>query len=1173
MYLMTLRKPFLLSNRRSLLTKTLLIMKLSAILLLITCLQAHARSYSQSISLSLKNAPLEQVFNEIQRQTGYSFVYNNGILQRARNIDIVVSGATVEDVLNLCIKGQPFSYFIVDKTIVIKPAGQAGAAATSPLAPPPGDIQGKVTDNKGTPLSGVTVMNKKTKKATKTDEQGNFTIRASASDVLVFSIVGYKNVEQKVTAAGTPVSLAMEIQITALDQMVVVGYGSVKRRDLTGSVSSVSTEEIQDVPFTSVDQALTGKAAGVQVVQSDGSPGGMARIRIRGGASLLGTNDPLYVIDGVPMTIQNQYVTNPSEIINPVENGGGADASNNSVSGSFERGLNSLGGLSINDIESIDILKDASATAIYGSKGANGVVIITTKRGKTNQKPLLEGNYYAGTTTALKEKVLNADQYKQLLTEAATNLQTEDAALGRPFNNPDGVKIINNDPSVFGPAHTDWLKLVLRNGTTQNANLDVRGGGPGSRYYTSLSYTKQNGVLIGTDFSRISGKINLDNDITPRLRVNTNLDYGFVTNHITNGIYGQALNANPTISPYNPDGTYTYMPQGQYGGANQNPLAVASGINQAKTVTLLGSLALEYDILKGLKFRSVGSVNYNNYGQLNYVPSYVDVAILATYGSTSASSNGGTGSQSSRSSTDAFFENTLTWNKDFSPKSRLNVLAGTSWEQYKSSYFSATGAGYPDNNLLNNLSAAAVPTAVAGSDPNSQNALLSFYLRANYTYKDRYLFTFTGRSDASSKFAPANQVGYFPSGAFAWRLSEESFLKEATWIDELKLRVSAGKTGTQNIGDYLYSTLYTPAAYGGTNALVPTQLGNAAAKWESTIQEDLGLDFSLFKSRLSGTIGLYQKTTDGALLNVNPAPSSSYSTVVLNVANIRNRGIELNLLGDVIRTKDFQWHANINISSNVSKVLNIEGGAFSDPNNRNALNLGNSVVEEGQPLGLLYGFYSGGVIKTQKQLDAYKAAFPFYVYLQPYLNIGDEEWVPDSTTIIKDGVIGKEYPKFYGGFTNTFTYKGFSLIALLTFQYGNQLLYLNDVASRHVEGFDNLSTRSLDHYSAANPNSNRPRMLFEGSNQAPDAASVFNASYIKLKSVTLSYDLSKAMTDKAKFRNVSVYVTATNLFKITHYPGLDPEVSDDPFSVIGGGVDASTYPTTKGVIAGIRFGF
>jgi len=1172
MYLMTLCKPnFLPGTRRDLLTtKTLLIMKFTAILLFIACLHTSAKSYSQQITLSLKNAPLEQVFKEIQRQSGYNIVYNNGTIRNTSNVDISVSNATVEEVMLLCIKNQPLSYSIVDKTIVVKPAEKAPVSENTP--PPPGEVHGRVTDSKGAPLSGVTVVNKKTKKGTNTDGQGNFTIRASKDDILGFSSIGYRNTDQRVTSLTTILSIAMEVQADALNESVVVGYGTTKRRDLTGSVVSVSTDEIRNVPFTSVDQALTGKAAGVQVVQSDGSPGGMARIRIRGGASLLGTNDPLYVIDGVPMTIQKDYVNTPAEIMSPVESAG-ADAANNSVSGSFDRGLNNLGGLNINDIESIDILKDASATAIYGSKGANGVVIITTKKGKTNQKPLLEVNYYAGTTTPLKEKVLNADQFKSVLTEAATNLKTEDANHGRAFNNQDALKILNNDPSVFGGANTDWLGLVLRNGVTQNANIDVRGGGPGSRYYTSLAYTKQNGVLIGTDFSRISGKLNLDNDISSRLRVNTNLVYGFVTYNITNGIYGQALNANPTMSPYNPDGTYAYLAQGQYGGLSQNPLAVASGINRAKNITLLGSLALEYDILKELKFRSVVSVNYGNYSQLNYVPSYVDVAVLTTYGSGPVSSNGGTGSQSSSKSTDAFFENTLTWNKDFNQNSHLNVVAGTSWETYRSSYFSATGAGYPDDNFLNNLSAAAVPVTVQGSDPLRSNALLSFYMRANYIFKDRYLFTFTGRSDASSKFAPSNQVGYFPSGAFAWRISEEKFLKSADWIDELKLRVSAGKTGTQNIGDYLYNTLYTPGAYAGSNALVPTQLGNANVKWESTTQKDLGLDFTLFKSRLGGTIGLYEKVTSGALLNVDPAPSSSFNTVVLNIAKIRNRGIELNLLGDVVRNKNFQWHANLNISTNVSKVLNVSGGPFSDPNNRDALNLGNSIVEEGQPLGLLYGLEAGGVIKSQKQLDAYKTAFPFNKYLQPFLNIGDEMYVPDSAKVIKVGVIGKSYPKFYGGFTNIFTYKNFSLTTLLTFSYGNQLLYLNDVNSLGISGFNNVSTRTLDHYSAGNPNSNRPRLLYAYGGFRESNASVFDASYIKLKSVTLSYDLSKSVADRIKFRSASVYITATNLFKITSYPGLDPEVSDDPFSVIGGGVDVSSYPTVKGFIAGIRFGF
>jgi len=1170
MFLMTLCNRLLLpaGKRRLPLTKTLLIMKLTAILLFLACLHAGARGYSQQITLSLKNAPLEQVFKEIQRQSGYNFVYNNRIIQNAKNIDIAVKAATVEDVLVLCFKNQPLTWSIIDnKTIVVKPAAHQPALEDSP--PPPMEIHGHVTDSKGAPLTGVSIFNKKTRKGTNTDGQGNFTIHASVDDILSFSIVGYKNIDHKITSAGGSFSIVMEIAVTGLNEMVVIGYGTTRRRDLTGSVASVSTEEIKDVPFTSVDQALTGKAAGVQVVQADGSPGGMARIRIRGGASLLGTNDPLYIIDGVPVTIQNRYVQNAAEIMNPVE-GFAADPQNNSVSGSFERGLNSLGGLNINDIESIDILKDASATAIYGSKGANGVVIITTKKGKTNQKPVLEANYYAGTTTPLKEKVLNAAQFKSVLTEAATNLKAEYARTGRNFTNPDALKILNNDPSVFGDANTDWLNLILRNGFSQNADIAVRGGGTGSRYYTSLAYTKQNGVLIGSDFSRISGKISLDNEITSRLKVVTNLDYGFVTNNITNGIYGQAMYANPTLSPYNTDGTYRFI--GTQYGTSQNPLAVASGINRARTVTLLGSLAMEYDILKELKFRTVVSVNYNNYGQLNYVPSYVQIGIPTTYGSGPASSNGGTGSQSTSTSTDAFFENTLTWDKEFSPNSRLNVLAGTSWEKYKSSFFSAAGSGYPDDDFLNNLSAAAVPVAVQGSDPNSQNALLSFYLRANYTFKDRYLFTFTGRSDASSKFAPTNQVGYFPSGAIAWRLSEEKFLKDVKWIDEIKIRASAGKTGTQNIGDHLYRTLYIPGAYAGTNALVPSQLGNDKVKWESTLQKDLGLDFSLFKSRLRGTFGLYEKITDGALLNVTPAPSSSYNTVVLNVAKIRNRGVEFDLRGDVVRTKSFQWNIAVNVSANVSKVLNVEGGPFSNPNDRDALNLGNSIVQEGQPLGLLYGYYAGGVIKDQKQLDDYKAAFPYYIYFQPFVNIGDEMSVLDSVTILKSGPIGKSYPKYYGGITNTFSFKNFNLIALLTFSHGNQLLYLNDVASLGVGSLSNVSTRILDHYSATNTNSNRPRLLYQYGG-APDGRSVFDASYIKLKSVTLSYDMPKSMAEKIKLRSASIYVSGTNLFKITHYPGLDPEVSDDPFSVIGGGVDASTYPTTKAFVAGLRFGF
>lgn len=1149
--------------------QTLLIMKFTAALMLIACLRLSATGVAQNVTISRENASLEKIFREVRRQTGYNFVYTSELLKNAKPVSIDVKNVPVEKFLAECLRGQALTWYSVENKIIVLQPKSAPVSenlkdvVTAVMA----DLRGTVVDESGKPMEGVTVKNRASGQSTVTDAGGNFSIGGQSGNVLEFTFVGYKR--QTFTVGAGAVSSAIKIQMelspTELAGSVVIGYGTAKRRDLTGSVVSVNVNEVKDIPFTSIDQALSGKAAGVQVVQADGAPGGVARIRIRGGASLLGSNDPLYIIDGVPVTIQNRYVQNAAEIVNPVETYYGEDF-NNSVSGAFSRGLNSLAGLNINDIESIDILKDASATAIYGSKAANGVVIITTKRGKTNQKPVLEGNYYAGISTPLKEKVLNAEQYKKIFTEGAKLLNEERARVGLAPN-ATATQIVN-DPNFFGTADTDWLALVLRNGFSQNADIAVRGGGTGSRYYTSLAYTRQDGVLIGTDFNRISGKISLDNEITDKLKVMTNLDYGFSTNNITNGIYTQALYAPPTESPYNEDGSYSNM--GRISTAYQgfqNPLAVASGINRAKTTSLLGSIAAEYDFLKDLKFRSVVSVNYNNYRQLNYVPSYVDIG--GFYGR--ESSGGGTGSQSSSNSTNAFFENTLTWTREFNEDNRLNIVGGTSWENYKASFFSATGKGFPDDDFLNNLNSAAVPVSVKGSDPSGQNSLLSFYLRANYALKDRYLFTFTGRSDASSKFGPGNQVGYFPSGAVAWRISEEKFLNNAQWIDEIKIRASIGKTGTQNIGDHLWRTLYTPVAYAGTNALIPSQLGNDEIKWESTLQKDLGLDFAFLNARLRGTFGYYEKTTDGLLLNITTAPSSAYGSVILNIAKVRNRGLEFDLRGDIVRGKKFQWNSALNISRNVSKVLNIDGGPFSDPNDRDALNLGTSIVKEGEPLGLLYGRVSTGVIKTEKQLEDFKAAFPYWSIFSPYLSYGDLSYKMDSTGFWEQDIIGVAYPKFYGGFTNTFSYGSFNLVTLLTFSYGNKLIYQNDVSSLSIDNLANRSVRTLDHYSADNTSSNRPRLLY-GQVNFLSQESVYDASYLKLKSITLSYNVPKTVLQKIKFRDASVYFSATNLFTLTSYPGLDPEVSDDPGSVIGGGRDVSSFPTTRMFVGGIRFG-
>lgn len=1143
------------------------IMKLLLVLLTATTMTISAKTFSQcKVTLSVKDVGVMELFREIQKKTNLYFVYNVDDLQQFSRISVSAKDEAVETVLKRVFGDKKLDFVNEGNVIIVKPKMELSAPQEKIVVP------GKVMDKSGNPLPGVSVLIKGTTLGVATDANGLFTVELPQMKdvVLVFSFVGMEPQEVRYTGQ-KGINVYLKEMTSEIDEVVVVGYGTTKKKDLTGSVVSVKTAEIKDVPFMSVDNALAGKAAGVSVVKADGSPGGAVRIRIRGGASLLGTNDPLYVIDGIPTQVTDNYISGQSDITNPVEAANYGEDFNNSVEGSFSRGLNNLAGLNINDIESIDILKDASATAIYGSKAANGVVIITTKRGRQDMKPQFNFNYYVGLTAPIKEKVLNAEQYKSALKEAATNFLNAREASGRPMTGSQVVQAqkILNDPSFFGNADTDWVGLVLRNGLTQNVDMSVSGGGKSSRYYTSLSYTGQEGTLIGTDFKRISGKISVDSDIADWFRLYANMNYGYTKTNITNGIYGQALNAPPVFSPFNEDGSYSALGDlsSDYRGY-QNPLAVAQGTNLAKDYLMKGSLAAEIAILKDLKFKTTVSVSYDAYNQLNYVPSFVEVG--GFYGR--ENSQGGLGTQAHSTTINTFFENTLTWDKEFNQNHRLNVMAGTSWEDYRSDFFSATGRGYPDDFVLNNLSSAATPVNVQGASPQSRNSLLSFYLRANYVWKDRYLFTFTGRADASSKFAPDNQYGFFPSGAIAWRISQENFMKDAAWIDEIKLRVSAGKTGTQSIGDHMWRTLYTTASYGGQNALVPTQLGNDKIKWESTVQKDIGLDFSFWNGRLAGTFGYYHKVTDGALLNLTPAPSSSFSTIVFNIAKIRNQGLEFDIHGDFIRKTNFKWSGALNISRNVSKVIDVAGNPFSDPNDRDNLNLGTSVVKEGESLGLLWGRVATGIIKTDEQLAAVKKAFPYWSSFDPYLSKGDVMYEFDETGFWKEDVIGRATPKFFGGYTNTFTWKNLSLMALFTFSYGNDLMYQKDVSDMGMNSLANRGVRVLDHYSKDNTGSDRPRYVLGNTNMLT-SLNVYDASYLKLKSLTLSYNLPKQMCQKVRLSNLSVYATATNLFTITSYPGPDPEVSDDPNSVIGGGRDVSTYPTVKSYTFGIRFGF
>lgn len=1143
---------------------------LSTLLLITAILQVSAGTYAQKITLTEKNTPIKQVLDKIRTQSGVDFLFTTTNLKNAKPVTINVKDADLKTVLDQTFEDQPFDYSMKNGSVVVsvKESSFLDKLQRAFLSI---DVKGVVLDENGKPISGVSIKLKGSNRVTVSNDQGKFFLTVpDQNSILVISYVGYATTEMP---ARTNMVVTLHLGQNKLEETVVVGYGSVKRKDLTGSVASVNLAEIRDVPYATLDQALSGKAAGVQVVQSDGSPGGVAKIRIRGGTSLLGGNDPLYIIDGVQVQVQNRYQQAAADIVSPTERGG-QDSPNGTISGSFARGLNSLGGLNINDIESIDILKDASATAIYGSRAANGVVIITTKKGRTNQKPVLEANYYAGLTTAKADKILNRDQYIMIMKEAATNLNAARTAIGQATD-PTANQILTN-PGFLGPANTDWMSLVLRNGITQNADISVRGGGTGSRYYTSLTYNKNEGTVLGTDYRRIAGKVSLDNEINSRLRFNTNLDYGFTSNNITNGLYTQALFAPPTFEAYNADGSVKILDPAAVGAyayqGYQNPLALLKGINRSNGLILLGSIAGEYDILKDLKFRSSVAINYNSYRQTNFVPSTVSIATPSGAGS----SGNGTATQGQSEDVNVFYENTLTWNKEFNASNKLTVLAGTSWQITKSNSFAASGQGFPDDVYLNNLSSAAVTLPATGL--SGQSSLLSFYMRANYSLYDKYLFTFTGRSDASSKFPSKNRVGYFPSGGVAWRISQENFLKDVKWIDDIKLRASMGYTGTQNIADNLFYTLYSPVSFAGMNGLAPTQLGNDKLKWESTLQKDLGLNIQLFNSRLRAEFGYYSKVTSDILFPATVATSSGFPGVTANIAKIRNNGIEIGIGGDFIRKKNFQWSGNLNISRNRSKVLALSND-FSNPNNPKIYTYGNTVMKVGEPLGLLYGKVFDGISQTQAEVDEYKTRSYYASRLQPYYGIGDPRFkldVPISAglSLFKNDIIGHAEPKFYGGYTNTISYKSFTLTALATFSSGGDIYYLADIQNQNASSRTNKGVGILNRWTPENTDTNVPRLLL-GINYSTGASSnnVYDASYIRLKSITFSYQLPKDLLDRVKIMNASIYVSATNLFTITHYPGADPEVSNDPYSLIGGYSDSGGYPSVRQFSFGVRFGF
>ncbi len=1130
MYLTALCKPVF--KKSGFLTKTIRIMKLTIVLIIATCLQVSARGYSQKVTLKENDIQLQKVFEEIRKQTGYQFFYADEILETAKNVTINVKKAPLETVLDLCFANQLLTYTLSENTIVVKrkiPAPEANAPPKTVSTAI--DIKGKVTNESGEPLAGATVLVKGSNNGTKTDDGGNFTIDANPNSTLVISYVGFETVEIKAVGR-TFIAVQLKPSFSIADQVVVVGYGSVKKTDLTGSVVSIKAEDLNPGANVSVQQALQGRAAGVQIYQKSGEPGSAMSVKIRGISSITGGNDPLYVLDGMP-------VNN----LPPVAASGDQFPSNPNP-------RNPLNSLNPEDIESIEILKDASATAIYGSRGSNGVVLITTKRGSLGKLKVGYNAYYGFQKVSKKLNMLTGDQYKKVLNDII------DDGGGVP-----SARVVNNVVNV------DWQDEIFRSANVQSHDLTFSGGKDNTKFYASMGFYDQEGVVINSGTRRYTARVNLENSVAKKYAfgINFNTSYihdkynsvGIGVNENGSALY-DALNYDPTFPVRDSAGEYFRSP---FMTTLDQPVLLMNGqYASSDGYRTTGNIYGEYYVVPTV------SVKLRIGGDVNSVQRNTWVGPTTILGKPF----GGVATINTGNTNYYMGEATVNYREDFGENHSVTALAGFTYDHYGSNSFGGTGRGYSLPDLTYNAIGSGNPTQNTLGSGRASTKIVSYLARVNYAYKNKYLLTASIRSDGSSRFGPNNRFAYFPSAAFAWKMHEESFLKNIDALDELKFRASYGSVGNQNISNYLYFTTFAsgPSPIFGnaiSNSISPTRLSNANLQWEGARQYDFGFDFSFFKRRLTGTVDYYQRRTDNLLLDLPQPLSTGFGSKTDNVGDMKNTGFELSLNGDIVRSKDFNWDLTANFSSVKNKVLSL--GPLNQIFAGGAGFLGNvTIIKPGESLGSYYGYKVLGVWQTGDDFSGAPAG------VKP----GDLKFEDvDKNKIINASdrmILGSSLPDFTYGFTNNIGYKGLSLSVFFEGQKGAMVLNNTAVDSYFPIDFrrNKLAEPYLNRWTPTNPTNEYPSFVHPTSQgqQTINSRTVEDASYLRLQSARLGYSFN---LNTKSIKRLQVYVTGQNLVTITKYTGVDPSANALGDDIIK--IDYSTYPSTRTVLFGVNVQF
>ena len=998
-------------------------------------------------------------------------------------------------------------------------------------------ISGTITDDKKETLIGASVLVKGTSTGTISDVSGAFSFSIPANGTtLIISYTGYASKEIAIGASNN-YNVMLEQEAIDLSDIVIVGYGTQSKKELTGSVSKVTSETISRLPVTGVDQALQGQAPGVQVTSASGTPGASVSIRVRGPSSISAGNQPLYVVDGIPINTGSY-----SQI------------------GVGGQQTNALADLNPADIESIDVLKDAAAASIYGSRASNGVVIITTKRGK-QQKTQISLNTYRGTQEVWKTiDPLTGPEYVALLQEG---VKARYGATIKPSQL--GLRNLDADPSTYPT--TNWFDEIFQSAPISQTDLNISGGTDRTKFFVSGSVFDQGGVVKGSSFDRYSFRMNLDNLVTDKFKIGVST--GFSRSHNTriqndNNIYGvlsTALLLGSHIPVLNADGTY-----GRDANASiENPVANAvEPTYDVYTNRLLSNIFGELTILEGLTFRSSFSVDYLNLRDDRFTPaSHIQAAGV-----------NGRGQQGFSSDLNLVNENYFSYRKAFG-KLNFDALVGNSVQtsQFESMY--GEGENYPGK-TIRELNAASVKKNVTSS--KSAWGLNSYFSRLNMNWAGKYFISGSIRADGSSRFGANNRWGVFPSASAAWRLSEESFFPKSKVLSEVKLKASWGRRGNQSISDFASRALIAPGAnYLQRAGLAPTQLGNPNLTWEEREDFDLGLEIALFESKLELSVDAYQGTTNELLLNRPLVGASGFTGIQENIGSIRNKGIDIGLTTTNIETKNILWTTNFNISFFDNEILKLAGTPF-------AAGFA-SWVAEGEALGSFRGYRTVGIFQTQAEIDALNAKAKELtgrstaVYQSTLTRPGDIQFkdINNDGVITSDDqeILGDANPNYYGGVTNTIQAYGFDLSFFFQYSIGNFVFNNTRAFSEGMNSVFGQANTVKNRWTPENTNTTIPRAVFQDPNNNRRVSDRFveDASYVRLKNVTFGYTFPTKLLDKIKMRTARIYVTGQNLLTFTNYSGFDPEVSTFGETNTAAGTDFLTFPQSRSLIVGLNIGF